>query len=221
VVDRIVIKDGIRPRLAESIETAMDLSGGLIIIITDERELLYSTQLSCPECGISISELSPRMFSFNSPYGACPECDGLGYIMQFDPERIVSDPDKSLNEGVLEVWGKTTSYWYLETVQALAKSLNFNPDTPWKDLPQKVKKVVLYGTGNDKVNYNIKRTESEFKFSRSFEGVIPNLERRYKETNSEDMQIWMEKTCRIIHVLSVKVKGSVLKVYPSGSQTGE
>jgi excinuclease ABC subunit A len=193
VVDRIVIKDGIRPRLAESIETAMDLSGGLISVITDDKELLFSTQLSCPECGISMSELSPRMFSFNTPYGACPECDGLGFIMQFDPERIVSDPEKSLNDGVLEVWGKSTSYWYLETVQALAKSLNFKPDTPWKDLPEKIKNVILYGSGRDKVNYNIKRSESEFKFSRSFEGVLPNLERRYKETNSEDMRIWMEK----------------------------
>lgn len=193
VVDRIVIKDGIRPRLAESIETAIDLSGGLIIVIADEKELLFSTQLSCPDCGISMSELSPRMFSFNTPYGACPECDGLGFIMQFDPERIVSDPEKSLNEGVLEVWGKSTSYWYLETVQSLAKSFSFDPDTPWKDLPEKIKNVILYGSGHNKINYNVKRSESEFKFSRSFEGVLPNLERRYRETNSEDMRIWMEK----------------------------
>lgn len=193
VVDRIVIKDGIRSRLAESVETSIDLGGGLITVITDESEMIFSTQLSCPDCGVSIPELSPRMFSFNTPYGACPECDGLGFIMQFDPERIVSDPEKSLNEGVLEVWGKTTSYWYLETVQSLAKSLNFNPDTAWKDLPEKIKKVILYGTGREKINYNIKRSESEFKFSRSFEGVIPNLERRYRETNSEEMRIWMEK----------------------------
>lgn len=193
VVDRIVIKDGIRPRLAESIETSVELGSGLVIVITDDNELLFSTQLSCPECGVSMPELSPRMFSFNSPFGACPECDGLGFIMQFDAESIVSDPDKSLNEGVLEVWGKTTSYWYLETVQALAKNMNFDPDTPWKKLSDKVKNVILYGSGRDKLSYNIKRTESEFKFTRSFEGVIPNLERRYKETNSEDMKIWMEK----------------------------
>lgn len=193
VVDRLVIKDGIRPRLAESIETAMDLGGGLISVITDDNELIFSTKLTCPECGISMPELSPRMFSFNTPYGACPECDGLGFIMQLDPERIVSDPEKSLNDGVLEVWGKSTSYWYLETVQALSKSLGFNPDTPWKDLPARVREVILYGSGGNKVNYNIKRSESEYKFSRSFEGVLPNLERRYRETNSEDMRIWMEK----------------------------
>lgn len=221
VVDRIIIKDGIRPRLAESIETAMDLGGGLISVITDDKELLFSTQLSCPDCGISMSELSPRMFSFNTPYGACPECDGLGYIMQFDPERIVSDPAKSLNEGVLEVWGKSTSYWYLETVQALSKSLNFNPDTPWKDLPQKVKNVILHGSGKEKVNYNIKRTESEFKFSRSFEGVLPNLERRYKETNSEDMQIWMEKymsnnTCTVCNGKRLRPESLSVKVADRG-----
>jgi excinuclease ABC subunit A len=193
VVDRIVIKDGIRSRLSESIETAMDLGGGLITVIADDNEQIFSTKLSCPECGISMPELSPRMFSFNSPYGACPECDGLGFIMQFDPELIVSDPEKSLNEGVLEVWGKSTSYWYLETVQALSKSLGFNPDTSWKDLPENVRNVILYGSGRDKVNYNIKRSEAEYKFSRSFEGVLPNLERRYRETNSEDMRIWMEK----------------------------
>ncbi|MCL1865557.1 MAG: excinuclease ABC subunit UvrA [Spirochaetes bacterium] len=193
VVDRIVIKDGIRSRLAESIETAIDLSEGLIIALVDDDEHIFSTQLSCADCGISIPELSPRMFSFNSPYGACPECDGLGYIMQFDPERIVSDPEKSLNDGVLEVWGKSTSYWYLETIQALAKSLKFNPDTPWKNLSENVKKVILYGTGRNKVDYDIKRSEAEFKFSRSFEGVLPNLERRYKETNSEEMRMWMER----------------------------
>ncbi len=221
VVDRIVIKDGIRPRLAESIETAMDLSGGLIIVIADEKELLFSSQLSCPDCGISMSELSPRMFSFNTPYGACPECDGLGYIMQFDPERIVSDPDKSLNDGVLEVWGKSTSYWYLETIQALSKSLNFKPDTPWKDLPEKVKNVILYGSGHNKVNYNIKRSESEFKFSRSFEGVLPNLERRYKETNSEDMRIWMEKymansTCAVCKGQRLRPESLSVKVADRG-----
>lgn len=193
VVDRLVLKDGIRPRLTDSVETSIDMGEGLVVVLADDEEHLYSTHLSCPDCGISIPELSPRMFSFNTPYGACPACDGLGFIMQFDPERIVSDPGKSLNEGVLEVWGKSTSYWYLETVDALAKSLKFNPDAAWKDLSDKIKEVILYGTNGNKVNYNIKRNDSEFKFSRKFEGVLPNLERRYRETNSEEMRIWMEK----------------------------
>ncbi len=193
VVDRLVVKDGIRPRLTDSVETSIDIGEGLVSILADDKELLYSTRLSCPDCGISIPELSPRMFSFNTPYGACPECDGLGFIMQFDPEKIVSNPDKSLNEGVLEVWGKSTSYWYLETVQALAKSLNFDPDTSWKNLPDNVKDVILYGTGGNRLKYDIKKKDAEFKFSKKFEGVLPNLERRYRETNSDEMRMWMEK----------------------------
>lgn len=217
VVDRLVVKDGIRPRLTDSVETSIDMGAGLVTVLADDTEHLYSTQLSCPDCEISIPELSPRMFSFNTPYGACPECDGLGFIMQFDPERIVSNPAKSLNEGVLEVWGKSTSYWYLETVQALAKSLEFDPDTPWKDLPGSIKDVILYGTGGSKVNYNIKRSDSEFKFSRKFEGVLPNLERRYRETNSEEMRIWMEKymansTCSACAGMRLRPESRAVKV---------
>ena len=192
IVDRIVIKDGIRPRLADSIETAIDIGEGQIIAVLDEEEKLYSTKLSCSECGVSIPELSPRMFSFNSPYGACETCGGLGFIMQFDPEHIVSDPDKSLYDGVLDVWGKTTSYWYLEQIKSLEKNLGFDAHTPWKKLPQKIKDVILYGSGRTKMDFKIKRENAEMNFSRTFEGVIPNLERRYRETASEEMREWME-----------------------------
>lgn len=192
IIDRIAIKDGIRPRLTDSIETALDVAEGLIVILTKDEEKLFSTQLSCPDCHISIPELSPRMFSFNSPYGACDKCGGLGFIMQFDPERIISDPDKSLYDGVLEVWGKTTSYWYIEQIQSLERALNFDGHTPWKNLPKKVKDVILYGSGGNKVDFSVKRPDSEFRFTRSFEGVLPNLERRYRETKSDEMRDWME-----------------------------
>lgn len=192
VVDRIVLKDGIRPRLADSLETALDMAEGLATILYDDREELYSSNLACPEHGISIPELSPRMFSFNSPYGACPKCDGLGFILSFDPELIVSDPEKSLNEGVLEVWGRSTSYWYVEQVRALEKSLDFDADTPWKKIPKKIKQAILYGTGRKPLNYDVRRENASYKFSRAFEGVIPNLERRYRETKSDDMREWME-----------------------------
>jgi excinuclease ABC subunit A len=192
VVDRLVKKNGIRPRLADSVETAMDISDGQILILLGNEEKLFSTKLSCPDCNISIPELSPRMFSFNSPYGACEKCSGLGFIMKFDPERIVSDPEKSLNEGVLEVWGKTTSYWYMEQIAALEKNLKFDADTPWKKLPERVKNVILYGSGGSKMNYDVKRDNAEYRFERKFEGVLPNLERRYMETKSENMRIWME-----------------------------
>ncbi|MFA5517968.1 MAG: excinuclease ABC subunit UvrA [Spirochaetota bacterium] len=193
IVDRLVIKDGIRSRLTDSIETAMEMSEGFIIVLVDDEERIFSTLLSCPDCGVSMPELVPRIFSFNTPYGACKDCDGLGYLMRFDPERIVSNPEKSLKDGVLEVWGKSTSYWYIDTIEALGRSFNFDPATPWKDLSEKVKKVILYGTNGGKVNYDIKRKNSEFKFARSFEGVIPNLDRRYRETASDDMRAWMEK----------------------------
>ncbi len=192
IVDRIVVKDGIRPRLADSIETAIDIGEGQIIAVLDEEEKLFSTKLSCSQCGVSIPELSPRMFSFNSPYGACETCGGLGFIMQFDPEHIVSDPDKSLYDGVLDVWGKSTSYWYLEQIKSLEKNLGFDAHTPWKKLPQKIKDVILYGSGRTKMDFKIKRENAEMNFSRTFEGVIPNLERRYRETASEEMREWME-----------------------------
>jgi len=193
VVDRIVIKDGIRPRLADSIETALSIADGLVLVLLkDDEEKLFSTSLSCPDCGISIPELSPRMFSFNSPYGACEKCSGLGYIMRFDPERIVSDPEKSLYDGVLEVWGKTTSYWYMEQIKSLERGLNFDAHIPWKKLPERVKKIILYGSGGERMKFNVKRENLEFKFNRSFEGVIPNLERRYRETKSDEMREWME-----------------------------
>ncbi len=192
VVDRLVIKDGVRPRLADSIETSIEIAGGRVSLWTDEGERLFSTKLSCPDCGVSIPELSPRMFSFNSPFGACAACGGLGFIMQFDAELIVSDPKKSLNEGVLEVWGKTTSYWYMEQIRTLEKNFNFSGDTPWEKLPKKVRDLVLYGSGGEKLKFDVKRRDAEYKFSRSFEGVIPNLARRYRETKSEDMREWME-----------------------------
>ncbi len=196
VVDRLVIKDGIRPRLTDSIETAMDLTEGLITVIIDDRsgkedERLFSTKLSCPDCHVSMPELSPRMFSFNSPFGACEKCGGLGFIMRFSPDLVVGDPEKSLYDGALDVWGKTTSYWYLEQIQNLERAFSFDGNTPWKDLPQKIRKIILYGSGPEEIDYQVKRRNAEYRFSRTFEGVIPNLERRYLETNSEDMREWM------------------------------
>jgi len=148
--------------------------------------------MTCPDCEVSLPELSPRMFSFNSPYGACPTCDGLGFIMQFDPELIVANPDKSLMDGALAVWGKTTSYWYQEQVLTLARHLKFDPHTPWKKLPKQIQSIVLYGSNGKKFDYSIERFEAQYRFTKEFEGVIPNLMRRYKETQSDEMREWME-----------------------------
>jgi len=217
IVDRIVLKNGIRPRLADSIETAMEIADGLIIVIIDSEERLFSTKLSCPDCGISIPELSPRMFSFNSPYGACPKCSGLGFIMQFDPDLLITDTDKSLYDGVIGAWGKTTSYWYQEQIKALEQNYGFNAREPWKKLPQKIKDIILYGSGNTKINYSIKRNSDEYKLNRSFEGVIPNLERRYKETKSDYMQEWMESfmtnhTCDACNGLRLRPESLAVKI---------
>lgn len=209
VVDRVSLKEEVRSRLADSLETALSLSEGLVIILDENGEQFYSTQLSCPDCGVSIPELSPRMFSFNSPYGACEKCSGLGFIMSFDAERVIDDPDKSLYDGALGVWGKSGSYWYVEQIRALERALNFDAHTPWKDLPKKIREVVLYGSGDQKIDFG--------RFSRVFEGIIPNLERRYHETKSDEMRAWMEgymknQTCDLCggkrlkqEVLAVKI----------------
>lgn len=192
IIDRIVIKENIRSRLSDSIETAIELADGQVILIIDDNEQLISTKMTCPDCDVSLPELSPRMFSFNSPYGACPTCDGLGFIMQFDPELIVANPDKSLMDGALAVWGKTTSYWYQEQVLTLARHLKFDPHTPWKKLPKQIQNIVLYGSNGKKFDYSIERFEAQYRFTKEFEGVIPNLMRRYKETQSDEMREWME-----------------------------
>ena len=192
IIDRIVIKENIRSRLSDSIETAIELADGQVILIIDDNEQLISTKMTCPDCDVSLPELSPRMFSFNSPYGACPTCDGLGFIMQFDPELIVANPDKSLMDGALAVWGKTTSYWYQEQVLTLARYLKFDPHTPWKKLPKQIQNIVLYGSNGKKFDYSIERFEAQYRFTKEFEGVIPNLMRRYKETQSDEMREWME-----------------------------
>jgi len=192
IIDRIVLKENIRARLTDSIETAIELADGQVILIIDDKEQLISTKMTCPDCEVSLPELSPRMFSFNSPYGACPTCDGLGFIMQFDPELIIDNPDKSLMDGALAVWGKTTSYWYQEQVLTLARHLKFDPYTPWKKLPKQIQSIVLYGSNGKKFDYSIERFEAQYRFTKEFEGVIPNLMRRYKETQSDEMREWME-----------------------------
>lgn len=192
IIDRIVLKENIRTRLSDSIENAIELADGQVILIIDDTEQLISTKMTCPDCEVSLPELSPRMFSFNSPYGACPTCDGLGFIMQFDPELIIDNPDKSLMDGALAVWGKTTSYWYQEQVLTLARSLKFDPYTPWKKLPKQIQNIVLYGSNGKKFDYSIERFEAQYRFTKEFEGVIPNLMRRYKETQSDEMREWME-----------------------------
>ena len=190
VVDRIVIKDGIESRLTDSIETAVKLSDGLVIAqIIDGEEILYSTKFACPEHGVGIEELSPRIFSFNAPFGACETCNGLGESKEVDPDLVIPNKDLSIKQGAIAAWGSVgvnDDTYYSKMVQSLANHFGVSIETPVKDLPEEFVHELLYGTNNVMVQFIY---ESKYggrrEYQAYFEGVIPNLERRYRETNSE------------------------------------
>ncbi len=185
VVDRLVVKSGLRARLSDSLETALTLGDGLLIVEElGKGDHLFSAKLSCPVCGVSYPELSPRMFSFNSPYGACPECGGLGTKMYFDPDLIVPDRSLNLREGAIAPWEKRSSVYFFQTLGALARHYHFDLDTPFDKLPKRVREVLLYGSGEEEILFTLERNDDRFRYKRSFEGVIQNLERRYRETKS-------------------------------------
>ncbi len=189
VVDRLVVKPDIAGRLGESLETALNLAEGLATVRREGGDdLTFSEQMACPDCGVSISELSPRMFSFNSPYGACPACDGLGSIMNFDPDLIIPDPSLSMREGAVGPWARRNSVYFHETLRSLADHLKFDLNRPFAELPEKVREVILNGSGKEKVKFKFYREDMRYSVNRPFEGVIPNLRRRYMETRSSHMK---------------------------------
>jgi excinuclease ABC subunit A len=192
VVDRLRIRPDAATRLAESLETALKLAGGMARLAPYEAEkpakaadeVLFSSRQACPECGYSVPALEPKMFSFNSPAGACPTCDGIGLKDFFDPARVVAYPHLSLAGGAIKSWDRKNSY-YFALISAMAKHYKFDPEMPWEDLPKKAQQVMLFGSGNDEVEFryvggNGRTTRKKHRF----EGIIPNLERRYKETDS-------------------------------------
>ncbi|MGI6004374.1 MAG: excinuclease ABC subunit UvrA [Christensenellales bacterium] len=194
VIDRIIVRDTGRGRVSDSIETAMNLSGGLVLIdVIGGDEMLLSQNYACSHCGISIEELTPRMFSFNSPFGACPTCSGLGTLMRIDPAIIIPDTGLSIREGAIRTsgWGGdgSMSTMYLS---ALAKHYQFSLDTPVKDLPGKALDVILYGTGKEKIRVDYEREYGSGTFTTPFEGIVNNLERRYRETQSDGMKQELE-----------------------------
>ena len=188
VVDRFRVKPDSGQRLAESFETALRISEGLARLIfldePDRDEIVFSSRHACPVCGYSVPALEPKLFSFNSPTGACPTCDGLGVKEFFDPARVVTNPDLSLAGGAIRGWDRRNAY-YFQLIQSLAKHYDFDIETPWNELPAKVQKVVLYGSGEQLIEFRY--TEGKGKTTRKkhvFEGILPNLERRYRETES-------------------------------------
>lgn len=194
IIDRIVIKDGAANRLSDSIETALSLSEGIILIdVIGGEELVFSQNYACVDCGISIEELAPRMFSFNNPFGACPNCGGLGVLMKMDPDIIIPDKNLSLSEGAIKVSGWNTSKTEKNTMasmyfDALSKHYDFSLDVPVKDLPKDIIDIILYGTGKEKIEVHYSREYGNGVYTIAFEGIIRNLERRYRETTSEYMK---------------------------------
>ncbi len=186
VIDRIVIKPEGRNRLADSVELALKVGDGLLIAVTGEgKEEIFSEKLACPSCQISYPEISPRFFSFNNPTGACPACGGLGFTTEIDPDLVVPDPSLSIREGALAPWRKRNSMFYHQLLQSLASHFQFDLNTPFSELPELVQRVVLYGSGAEPVKFRYQDASQIWKTRKPFEGVIPNLRRRYLETASE------------------------------------
>ncbi len=195
LVDRIVLNSKLGNRLAESIETAVNLANGLVFVEYEDEtlpqkfrkieKLIYSTKFACPESGFTIEEIEPRLFSFNSPYGACEECEGIGMKLNVDPNLVVPDERKSLADGAIEPWSKSTTLYYAQTLASLAKHYGFSLDEKWKKLPKKIKDIILYGSDEDEIKFNYDDGYEKYSYKKTFEGVINNLERRFLESDSE------------------------------------
>ena len=202
VVDRLVLKEGIKTRLADSIETALKVGEGIVNILRQgqvEEELLFSEHLACLNCQVSIEEISPRMFSFNSPYGACPTCDGLGHRMEIDPDLLIPDHEKPLDRGGISAWGLGLEGWLMEQLRMAAEHFGFSLSKGFKHLSCEEKKIVLFGTDSSiKFTYKSKDRKSTYSWVGQFEGIINNLSRRYKQTSSEAIRSRIEKYMSIL-----------------------
>ncbi len=211
VVDRIVVKAGVETRLADSFETALELADGIAIAESADsgERIIFSAKFACPVSGFTIDEIEPRLFSFNAPAGACPQCDGLGTQMIFDEELVVPDESLALNNGAIAPWSKGTSPYYAQTLQALARKYKFKVTVAWDELDEEARHVVLFGTGDEDVKFIYADGSRKYEVVKPFEGVIPNLERRWRETDSA----WVrEELSRFQSVMSCEsCKGMRLK----------
>src|ERR1700677_4686255 len=231
VVDRIVVKPDIGNRLPDSIETALNLADGLVIAeFADVKEngepkrLLMSSKFACPVSGFTIPEIEPRLFSFNNPHGACPTCDGLGTQLYFDPALIVPDESLTLRKGAIGPWSKSSSPYYLQTLEALAKHYKFSLNEPWEDLPKRAKDIILQGSGEDEIKFIYDDGLRRYETKKTFEGVIPNLERRFKETDSswvrEELERFQDTSpCDVCN--GYRLKPEALSVKIAGQHVGQ
>jgi len=231
VVDRIVVKPGLEQRLADSLETALRLADGIAVAEwadveegAEPRRLLFSEKFACPVSGFTISEIEPRLFSFNSPHGACPVCDGLGAKLAFDADLVVPDKDKTLHKGAVAPWARGPSPLYTQTLQALARHYGFSMDVPWSKLPEDARQVILFGSGSEKIKFTYDDNARKYEVNKTFEGVVPNLERRWRETDSawvrEEMARYQSDTpCEACGGLRLKPEALAVKI--AGSSIGE
>jgi excinuclease ABC subunit A len=226
VVDRIVVRAGIEKRLADSFETALGLSDGIVYAegADDGSRTVFSSRFACPVSGFTIEEIEPRLFSFNSPHGACPVCDGLGHETYFDPHLVVPDEQRALGEGAVAPWINAQSPYYDQTLASLAKHFGIKMTTPWEKLPESVREAILYGTGKQVVEFTYKDSARAYKVEKPFEGVIKNLERRLRETDSawvrEELSRYQdEQPCGTCH--GARLKPEALAVKVAGSNLAE
>ncbi|WP_421783563.1 excinuclease ABC subunit UvrA [Kiloniella litopenaei] len=187
VVDRVVVKDDIKTRLADSLETALNLADGIAFAENAKtgEQTIFSARYACPVSGFTIDEIEPRLFSFNNPFGACPACDGLGKTLIFDGDLIVPDQRVTLKEGAIAPWANSTSKYYLQTLKSLAEHYGFSLDLAWNDLPEKIKKLLLHGSGKEVIEMTYTDGNRSYQTKKPFEGIIPNMERRFRETDSD------------------------------------
>ena len=221
VVDRVAVRPDIASRLADSFETALELADGLAYVEFADaptgakapERVTFSSKFACPVSGFTIAEIEPRLFSFNSPHGACPACAGLGSHLTVDPELVVPDAKLTLKRGAVAPWAKSSSPYYLQTLEALGRHYKFRLDKPWGELPQKARDVILFGSKSEDVRFSYDDGMRAYDVNKPFEGVVTNLERRYKETESEwsreDIQRFMSATpCDVLQRLSVEARGA-------------
>jgi excinuclease ABC subunit A len=200
VVDRLVVGDQVRGRLADSLETALGLGEGMVWVdVVGGEELVFSERFACVACGISYEEIEPRLFSFNSPYGACPECDGLGIKRELDPDLVVPDKTLSVNQGAMVPWGKTRDGWLYQQLRSVARYARIDLNKPFRELPKEAREVLLYGTGKREIKFEYKHRNGKgrWEYVGKFEGVIPNLKRRYRQTQSAGIRGWIEGFMRL------------------------
>jgi len=225
VVDRVVVKPDLRVRLSDSVEQALRLADGLATAEwatiedgeTEPKRLLFSERFACPVSGFTITEIEPRLFSFNNPFGACPACDGLGAKLTFDTDLVIPDKEKTLHHGAVAPWSRGPSPLYTQTLQALARHYGFSMDTPWFKLDDKARKVILSGTGSEKIKFVYDDQARKYEVSKPFEGVLPNLERRWRETDSawvrEELGRYQSQTpCETCHGARLKPEALAVKI---------